>query len=147
MLFPNIRLVPGPKLTASGQARFIGWVVPFDDTHFRVFTLARVDRPDYLLGERSKMADGKWWDELTDEEHQRYPGDYESQKSQGDIPVHSREFLATTDHGVAMLRRMMAKQIKVVANGGNPVGVTLGADTVPYHVVPGNYFDGVPAGA
>lgn len=147
VLFPNIRLVPGPKLSASGQARFIGWVVPFDDTHFRVFTLARVDRPDYLLGERSRMADGKWWDELTDEEHQRYPGDYESQKSQGDIPVHSREFLATTDHGVAMLRRMMAKQIKAVANGGNPVGVTLGADTVPYHVVPGNYFDGVPADA
>jgi hypothetical protein len=46
-----------------------------------------------------------------------------------------------------MLRRMMARQAKVVAGGGNPVGVTLDADTVPYHVVPGNYFDGTPAGA
>lgn len=86
MLFPNIRLVPGPKLSANGPG------------------------PVHRLGG-------------------------------------TREFLATTDRGVAMLRRMMTKQIKVVSGGGDPVGVTLSADTVPHHVVPGNYFDGVPAGA
>jgi phenylpropionate dioxygenase-like ring-hydroxylating dioxygenase large terminal subunit len=139
-VFPNVRLIPGPKLTVLGPTSIVGWAVPFDDTHFQVFTLFKADSPDYLLGERSRMGDGKWWHELTEAEHQRYPGDYEAQKSQGDIAVHSREFLTTTDQGVAMLRRMMGKQIKAVAQGEDPVGVCREGDTVTYRVEAGSYF-------
>lgn len=140
-LFPNIRLVPSARLTAHGQSRFVAWVVPFDDTHFKIFTLLRTDRPDALDGERGLFAGDKRWWELTEEEHQRYPGDYEVQKSQGDICLHSREFLTTTDQGVAMVRRMMSKQIKAVVQGKDPVGAVREGETVLCHVEAGNYFD------
>ncbi|ASR34569.1 phenoxybenzoate dioxygenase [Prauserella marina] len=142
VVFPNIRLVASPKLTAAGPARFVGWVVPFDDTNCKVFTLARVDHPDALTEERSRVG-GKLWHELGEAEHRRYPGDYEAQKSQGDVASRSREFLTTTDQGVTMLRRMMAKQAKLVAEGGDPAGVVLhpdSGDTVSFRIEAGNYI-------
>ena len=65
----------------------------------------------------------KIWRELSEAEHQRYPGDYEAQKSQGDITEHSVEHLATSDRGVVMLRRLYKEQAEIVARGGNPRGV------------------------
>ena len=51
------------------------------------------------------MADlSKLWAELTEEEHQRVPGDWEAQVGQGPITFHSDEQLATSDAGVAILR-------------------------------------------
>jgi nitrite reductase/ring-hydroxylating ferredoxin subunit len=141
--FPNIRLVASPRLSSAGQAQYVGWAVPFDDISFKVFTLARVDRPDYLATERS-LQGGKPWHELTEAEHQRNPGDYEAQKSQGVIAAHSAEFLTTTDQGITMLRRMMGKQIKAVADGRDPVGVQFGPETVEHQVEAGNYFDETP---
>ncbi|MFF4598876.1 Rieske 2Fe-2S domain-containing protein [Amycolatopsis sp. NPDC001319] len=147
VVFPNVRLIPGPRLQVLGPTTIVGWAVPFDDTHFKVFTLFRAADPGYLRTEGLKLGDDQFWHELTEDEHQRYPGDYEAQKSQGAIAVHSREFLTTTDQGVAMLRRMMAKQIKAVADGHDPVGVVREGETTTYHVVAGSYFDGVPAEA
>lgn len=147
VVFPNVRLIPGPRLQVLGPTTIVGWAVPFDDTHFKVFTLFRAADPGYLRTEGLKLGDDQFWHELTEDEHQRYPGDYEAQKSHGAIAVHSREFLTTTDQGVAMLRRMMAKQIKAVADGHDPVGVVREGETTTYHVVAGSYFDGVPAEA
>ena len=42
---------------------------------------------------RSRL-NGKLWGELSEEEHQRFPGDYEAQVSQGPIALHSEEHLA-----------------------------------------------------
>jgi phenylpropionate dioxygenase-like ring-hydroxylating dioxygenase large terminal subunit len=140
VVFPNIRLVASPKLNSTGPANIIGWVVPFDDTHFKVFSLIRTPQTDAVKNERSRLAGGKLWEELTPAEHQKYPGDYEAQMSQGPLPAHSLEFLTTTDQGVAMLRRMMGKQIKAVTEGQDPAGVTLEGDTVAYRVEAGNYF-------
>jgi hypothetical protein len=53
---------------------------------------------------RSRLG-GKLWEELTEEEHQKYPGDHEAMVSQGSIAKHSEEHLATTDRGIVMLRR------------------------------------------
>ena len=47
----------------------------------------------------------------------------EAQVGQGPISFHSEEHLATSDKGIAMLRRMMKKQIQVVREGGDPIGV------------------------
>jgi hypothetical protein len=66
---------------------------------------------------------GKRWSELTDDEHQRMPGDYEAQKSQGAISLQTEDHLTTTDQGVTMLRRMMARAAKAVADGKNPPGL------------------------
>lgn len=138
VMFPNIRVVPSPKLT-PGQTNIIGWVVPSDDTHFKIFTLAVNEDPDFLTKLRS-THDGKPWAELTDEEHQRMPGDYEAQKSQGAISSHSEDHLTTTDQGVAMLRRMMSKQIRLLERGSDPVGVIRDAEHAVVQITGGNFF-------
>ena len=140
VMFPNLRVVPSPKL-ASGQTNMIGWVVPMDDTSFKIFTIARDADPEFL-GKLRSTHEGKPWKDLTDQEHQRLPGDYECQKSQGPISLHSDDHLTTTDQGVAMLRRMMAKQTKLVAQGGDPVGLRFDADDDLVRIEGGNYFEG-----
>jgi hypothetical protein len=64
--------------------------------------------------------DGKFWWQLTEEEHQKYPGDYEAQTSQGKITLHSEEHLASSDKGIALLRRFLDQQLKLIAEGGDP---------------------------
>nr|WP_274637640.1 Rieske 2Fe-2S domain-containing protein [Microbacterium bovistercoris] len=140
VMFPNLRVVASPKL-ASGQTNMIGWVVPMDDTNFRIFTVARDADPDFLRKLRS-THEGKAWKDLTPLEHQRLPGDYEAQGSQGKISLHSDDHLTTTDQGVAMVRRMMAKQAKLVASGGDPVGVLFDPSDDVVRIEGGNYFEG-----
>ena len=140
VMFPNVRVVASPKL-ASGQTNMIGWVVPQDDTSFRIFTIARDSDPDFLRKLRS-THEGKAWKDLTDLEHQRLPGDYEAQKSQGPISLHSEDHLTTTDQGVAMVRRMMAKQNRLVASGGDPAGVVFDEADRVVRIEGGNYFEG-----
>jgi nitrite reductase/ring-hydroxylating ferredoxin subunit len=138
VMFPNLRVVPSPRL-ASGPTNILGWVVPCDDESFQIFTVARDADPDFLIKLRSTY-DGKAWSELTEGEHQRMPGDYEAQKSQGTVTLHGDDHLTTTDQGVAMLRRMMAKQIRTVADGGDPPGVIFdGSDVIA--IEGGNFFD------
>jgi len=79
---------------------------------------------------RSKM-NGKFWWELSEEEHRAFPGDYEAQVSQGRIAAHSAEHLRTSDRGIALLRRFLREQLAVVANGGDPSGVARGAGADP----------------
>jgi hypothetical protein len=66
---------------------------------------------------------GKLWSELTEEEHQRFPGDWEAQTGQGPITLHSDEHLATSDRGIVRLRRLLAGQVAAVAKGEDPLGV------------------------
>jgi hypothetical protein len=67
---------------------------------------------------------GKLWQELTEEEHRDFPGDYEAQVSQGAITQHSEEHLVSSDRGVGLLRRLLRRQLTVVAAGENPIGTT-----------------------
>lgn len=140
VIFPNLRVVASPKLS-SGQTNMIGWVVPMDDTNFRIFTVARDEDSEFLAKLRS-THEGKPWKDLTDLEHQRLPGDYEAQKSQGSISLHSEDHLTTTDQGIAMIRRMMAKQHRAVAGGGDPVGVFFDESERLVRIEGGNYFEG-----
>lgn len=138
VMFPNLRVVPSPRLKA-GPTNILGWVVPCDDESFQIFTVAKDAAPDFLIKLRSTYG-GKTWSELTPEEHQRMPGDYEAQKSQGTITLHGDDHLITTDQGVAMLRRMMAKQIRNVAGGGDPPGVIFDGNDV-IAIEGGNFFE------
>ncbi len=130
VLMPTVRVVPSPRL-AEGRCGIIGWVLPMDDTHFRVYSAGRVTNRGDLQEMRSRM-NGKLWEELSDAEHQLYPGDYESQKSQGDITWHNHEHLRTSDLGIAKLRQFMKAQVAAVAEGKDPAGVvfTPGEETV-----------------
>jgi hypothetical protein len=79
---------------------------------------------------RSRQG-GKLWEQLTPQEHQRFPGDFEAQTGQGTITAHSEEHLATSDRGVVMLRRLLRQQVELVAEGEDPVGVDFAADAPP----------------
>ena len=126
---PTLRVVPNPRVARYGKVESIGWVLPIDDTHYRIYVAGRVTGKGELGKYRSRM-NGKSWAELTPEERQRFPGDYEAQTGQGPITFHSEEHLATSDKGVAFLRRFMEQQLKAVAEGRNPAGVAFDAEGV-----------------
>ncbi len=129
-VLPTLRIVPSPRLTKPGACEAIGWVLPMDDTHFRIYVAGRVTECGELGRQRSKFNGKFWWD-LTEEEHRRLPGDYEAQVSQGAIASHEAEHLRTSDRGIALLRKLLREQLKVVAEGGDPVGVVRDAAASP----------------
>ena len=118
---PTLRVVPNPRLGRFERVESIGWVLPIDDTHFRIYTVGRVREKGELGGFRSRQGGKLWW-ELTEEEHRRFPGDYEAMTGQGPITAHSEEHFATSDTGIALLRRLLTRQLEIVAQGGDPMG-------------------------
>jgi hypothetical protein len=139
-MVPTLRVVASPRVEEYGPCHLIGWVLPIDDTHFRIYSAGRVREPGALTRIRSRM-NGKLWTELSEAEHQQFPGDYEAQVSQGPISIHSEENLSTTDRGIAMLRRYLLRQVNAVRNGEDPAGVQFepGSETVPS--LAGNFLD------
>ena len=121
-VLPTIRAVANPRAEKEGSCNLLGWVLPIDDTHFRIYSAGRVSERGALSKIRSHYQ-GKLWQELTDEEHRTYPGDYEAQTGQGEITLHSEEHLTSTDQGVAMLRRAYRRQLDAIAAGKDPIGV------------------------
>jgi len=136
---PTIRVIPTPTLTVLGKTNNMSWAVPIDDTHTKVYALVRKpkDRPPQGL---PVYAGDKTWFELSDEEHQRFPGDYETQVGQGPITLHSEERLSSSDRGVSLVRRQFKEQAQIVADGGDPVGVSFDPDAPPIELFAGNYI-------
>jgi nitrite reductase/ring-hydroxylating ferredoxin subunit len=141
-LMPNIRSVPGVMLNL-GPSTHVVWTVPVDDTSHYLFQAGRVKkdfkdmanlfrttRPVRYTDDDADRTPTrpKLWSELTPEEIQRYPSDWEAQVGQGPITLHSEENLATTDIGVVMLRRLLRQQIRIVQAGGDPMGVSFDPD-------------------
>jgi phenylpropionate dioxygenase-like ring-hydroxylating dioxygenase large terminal subunit len=138
-LFPHVRIVPDIRLKA-GKATSVGFVLPVDDTHFRLFHIMRV--PEAFTFTARAVHDGKKWSELSPAEHQAIPGDWEAQVGQGAITFHSEEHLAGSDRGVGRLRQFLRQQIRIVAEGGDPLGVIFDPKDEIYHVQAGNYYVG-----
>jgi phenylpropionate dioxygenase-like ring-hydroxylating dioxygenase large terminal subunit len=135
-LFPHVRIVPNVQL-APGPATGVGWVLPVDDTNFRLFHAMRVPESFEM---RIPLGDRKKWSTMTAEERQRAPGDWEAQTGQGPISFHSEENLATSDKGVVMLRRLMKQQIELVQKGGDPLGVHFDPAKAVVKVEAGNFY-------
>ena len=121
-VLPTIRAVANPRADKDGPCTLLGWVLPIDDTSFRIYSAGRVTGPGQLAKIRSHYA-GRLWQELTEAEHQRMPGDYETQVSQGEITFHSEEHLNSSDRGVSMLRKVYRDQLTAIADGKDPMGV------------------------
>lgn len=136
---PTLRVVPNPRVGGYGAVESIGWVLPIDDTHYRIYVAGRVSERDQLAKMRSKM-NGKFWWELTEEEHQRFPGDYEAQTGQGPITLHSEEHFATSDKGIALLRRFLEQQLKNIADDRDPAGVAFDVQNAYVRFEAGNYL-------
>ena len=128
----------GPK--AFQRCSTLRWMVPVDDTATRTigwrFFSDRLDprgqdRPE-LVGRESIDFVGQTEDERPYAERQRQPGDYEAQVSQRPIAIHALEHRASSDAGVARLRRLLRRRIRELA-AGDPVRQpdAFGLDAVP----------------
>ena len=137
---PTLRVIPSPRVGRYGRVESLGWILPIDDRSFRIFVVGRVSEKGELTRMRSRM-NGKLWEELTEEEHQRMPGDYEAMVSQGAITRHSEEHLATSDRGIAMLRRYLKAQLALLEAGEDPAGVSFDPDAEPVVFDAGNYLE------
>ena len=137
---PTLRVVPSPQLHRFGPVESIGWVVPHDDVSFSVLVAGRVSSPGELSRMRSTY-NGKQWIELTEEEHQIMPGDWEAQVGQGPVTIHSEEHLTTTDRGIAMMRRFWKRQVDTVARGEDPAGVAFTEDAAWVAFEAGNHVE------
>ena len=137
---PTLRVIPSPRVGKYGRVESIGWVLPIDDHHFRIYVVGRVQQEGELAKMRSRLG-GKLWEELSEAEHQRFPGDYEAMVSQGPVARHSEEHLATTDRGIVMLRRFLQQQLDVVQQGGDPAGVSFDPAVPPVHFTAGNFLE------
>ena len=137
--FPHVRIVPSVEM-AAGPGSSIGWVLPIDDENFTVFHAMKVPEDFEFGARRRERLPGKIWSEMSDEEHQRYPGDWEAQVGQGPISLHSEENLRMSDKGIAMLRKLLRDQIDLVAKGGDPQGVFFDEANAVVKVKAGNFF-------
>jgi phenylpropionate dioxygenase-like ring-hydroxylating dioxygenase large terminal subunit len=137
---PTLRVIPSPRVGKYGRVESIGWVLPIDDHSFRIYVAGRVREAGELARMRSRL-NGRLWEELTAQEHQRMPGDYEAQVSQGATALHSEEHLATSDRGIVMLRRYLKTQIERVQRGEDPAGVGFDAAAPPVVFDAGNYLE------
>ena len=146
-LMPGVFIVPDQQLAVTGPSSYIRWITPVDDQNHSLFHVMRVpagvDGPAVFqkVSRPMPMGNATMWSEMTEEQHQEFPTDWEAMQSQGPITLHSAEHLATSDKGVVMLRRLLRQQIQTVRDGGDPMGVNFNPDTVN-HVTAGNYFRG-----
>lgn len=138
---PTLRVIPSPRVGRFGMMESLGWVLPIDDHHFRIYVVGRVREHGELRKMRSRLG-GKLWEELTEAEHQLYPGDHEAMVSQGPIARHSEEHLATSDRGIVMLRRLLHRQLEAVKEGRDPAGVNFDPAAPPVKFTAGNWMEG-----
>ena len=106
------------------------WTVPIDDTHTRQIGWRHLgahldpngkDRPDQI-GVGHIDLEGQ--DESRSyAERQKRPGDGDAMVSQRPIAVHALENLATTDRGVAMLRRLLRQAVRAYPGSARGTGV------------------------
>jgi len=137
-LMPNIMSVPNVQLI-EGRSNGLGFSVPVDNTHSRILFTTRM-RPSASRFAGTGLSNLKPWSQMTIEERQDRPGDYEAQAGQGPVSLHSEEHLVTSDRGIAMQRRMLEREIEKVMRGGNPLGVVFSPDAEMVHVPSGNFF-------
>jgi phenylpropionate dioxygenase-like ring-hydroxylating dioxygenase large terminal subunit len=139
-VIPTLRVVPDPRVARYGIVESIGWTLPIDDTHYRIYVAGRVREKGELARFKSRY-NGKSWDELTPEEHQKHPGDVEAQVGQGPITLHSEEHLMSSDQGVSMLRFLLLKQLESLARGDDPLGVAFSEAEAYVRFEAGQYLE------
>jgi hypothetical protein len=106
--------------------------MPRDDTSYRTFAAFIVKKNAAFGIPALRYADPEEWGPGREEAYttwsledkQRWQTDFLVQQSLGAKQLHSEERLTTADAGVVMVRRGLKEQMKVVENGGDPVGST-----------------------
>jgi hypothetical protein len=132
-------VVPNPRVAQFARVESIGWTLPIDDTSFRIYVAGRVKNSGDIGRMRSKFNDKFWWD-MSEREHQQFPGDYEAQTGQGPVTLHSEEHFGQSDRGILMIRRMLTDQLEAMAAGRDPVGVSFDPHAGPVGFEAGNFI-------
>ena len=138
-IVPNVISI-APVNLDEGPTRSVSWAVPVDDSSFLGFSVSAGREMNREFDATIMTPDGKTWSQMSEEEHQAYPGDFEAQASQGPITLHSEEHLLESDEGVVMLRRLILKQIAAVREGKDPEGVAFTEKDALIHISAGNFF-------
>lgn len=136
---PNMVVNPGAIAGAGGHVSIF---VPVDDNHVRAINVLRVG-PDFKRPFTDLGLDAlKPWTEMTLEERQDAPGDYEAQSTQGPngMPGHSQEHLVTSDKGIGLQRRVLRREIKKVLNGEDPINLAFELGQEVITVPSGNFY-------
>jgi phenylpropionate dioxygenase-like ring-hydroxylating dioxygenase large terminal subunit len=136
---PTLRVVPNPRVAQFARVESIGWTLPIDDTSFRIYVAGRVKNSGDIGRMRSKFNGKFWWD-MTEQEHQQFPGDYEAQVGQGPVTLHSEEHFGQSDRGILMIRRMLGDQLEAMAAGRDPIGVAFDSNAPPVEFEAGNFI-------
>jgi len=122
------------KETFFARACATKWIVPVDNTHCKLIAWRHFNDMIGGVADRARVGinkvdfAGQTAIERSPEEQRRTPGDYEAQVGQGPITIHRQEQLGKTDTGVVMLRSLLRRQIRAVADGGSPKPCALNAD-------------------
>ena len=141
VVLPTLRVVANPFVGGFGRVESIGWTLPVDDTHYRIYTAGRVREKGVFLPRGAGAATTrKRWAEMTEDERRNAPGDWEAQVGQGAITYHSEEHLETSDKGVVMVRRLLQRQLETIAAGGDPINVSHDASAPPVVFEAGNFL-------
>lgn len=143
-MIPPVVRIPAATTSEPGPTKVVSFMLAVDDTHLRTFRVNKVRELGNLDRLRPSYA-GKQWSELSATEHQDMPGDYEAQVGQGAIQRHSEENLASSDRGIAMLRRLISEQIEAVEAGRDPAGVIVDPSKALIRTHAGNYFEQLEA--
>ena len=112
------------------------WRVPVDDTNTVEFAYVYSD-----FDATEAYFDKTWPADVSNaggrdyEDMQRFPGDYDAQVGQRPIAIHATEHLATSDRGVAMMRRMVREGIEAVERGDDPRGISRDAAALPIYAL------------
>ena len=107
------------------------WRVPVDDeqtVEFAFVFYLEGEARDYTVNTSTAFATN--FGDRPYDERQRIPGDWDAQVSQRPIAVHVNEHLASSDRGVALMRRMVREGIEAVQQGEDPRGVVRDADAL-----------------
>jgi len=128
-IIPDIR-EPGTTRKRKERGTELSWAVPVDNEHVTGLSIVAwpiedgAPKPDWRPG-TDTVQDIRPGSVLARsyEERQRKPDDLEAQEGQRAIAVHALENLATSDAGIAMLRRLLREQIKRVEDGLDPMNV------------------------
>ncbi|HEY3919340.1 MAG TPA: Rieske 2Fe-2S domain-containing protein [Stellaceae bacterium] len=134
MIMPNVaQFIGGPHMIGEKEdfaiAAFLTrWAVPLDDhnslyigfTGFNDVTNADGRIKEETIGVGKLNLIGQTADRPY-VERQREPGDYDAISSQGPVVNRQAEHLGVTDRGVVLFRRLLARGIKEVEDGKQPV--------------------------
>ena len=136
---PNIFSVPSLVMT-PGHSDRLTIIVPVDDTHCRTLITYRMKKGLTGVMAGTAFENFKPWSEMSIEERQDAPGDYEAQSGQGPVALHSEEHLVTSDRGIGLQRRILKREIERVAHGHDPVGLDFSHPGSLVHIPSGHFF-------